>query len=187
MHDRLSPQARKGHGARRPTDSRACANPACGTVFESANTKRQYCSDTCRARAFYARRRQDEEIDGARRTMALPRLYEWCLHPRHDGVCGEAAIRAAIAKGSATVSTGPHRFEYRDEALPDGRHLLTLSPLSTDHEPEQEDLDGYSLEKRVPAPLGHWGDEEKQRLVLVLGHALFEDVEGMVSRGVRFR
>jgi hypothetical protein len=66
VHDRLSPRARKGHGTRRPTDSRACANPTCGMVFESANTKRQYCSDTCRAMAFYARQHRDEETNGAR-------------------------------------------------------------------------------------------------------------------------
>jgi hypothetical protein len=65
VHDRLSPRARKGHGTRRPTDSRTCANPACGTVFESANAKRQYCSDTCRAMAFYARRHREENA-GAR-------------------------------------------------------------------------------------------------------------------------
>ena len=44
IHDRLSP-ARKRRGADRPTDSRTCANPACGTVFESVNARRQYCSD----------------------------------------------------------------------------------------------------------------------------------------------
>jgi hypothetical protein len=66
VHDRLSPRARSGRETRRPTDSRACANPACGTVFESANARRQYCSDDCRGLAFYARRHHDEETGGAR-------------------------------------------------------------------------------------------------------------------------
>lgn len=65
IHDRLSP-ARKRLGTGRPTHSRACANPGCGTVFESANAHRQYCSDTCRALAFSARRRRDEAAQGAR-------------------------------------------------------------------------------------------------------------------------
>ena len=65
IHDRLSP-ARKWRGTGRPTVSRSCANPACGTVFESANTKRQYCSDTCRGLAFYARRRHEEATGVAR-------------------------------------------------------------------------------------------------------------------------
>ena len=56
VHDRLSPRAR----------SRTCANPACDEVFETANERRQYCSDTCRALAFYARRHRDEESAGAR-------------------------------------------------------------------------------------------------------------------------
>jgi hypothetical protein len=119
--------------------------------------------------------------------MTVLQLYEWCLYPRRGGVCGEAAIRAAIAKGSATVSIGPHRFEYHDEALADGRHVLRLSPLPTGHEPGPDVLDGYSAEKLVPAPLGHWGEEDKARLVLLLAHALFEDVERMVSRGVSLR
>ena len=85
------------------------------------------------------------------------------------------------------MSIGPHRFEYRDEALPGGCHVLTLSPLPTDHEPEPNVLDGYSAERRVPAPLSHWGEEERARLVLLLGLALFEDVERMASRGMRFR
>ena len=51
VHDRLSPQARKGRGTRPPTDSRTCANPACGTVFESANARHEYCSDDCRGLA----------------------------------------------------------------------------------------------------------------------------------------
>jgi hypothetical protein len=42
VHDRLSPQARKGRRAGRPTPAQACANPACGTVFESANERRRY-------------------------------------------------------------------------------------------------------------------------------------------------
>jgi hypothetical protein len=117
--------------------------------------------------------------------MTVLQLYEWCLHPRSGGVCGEAAIRAAIARGDATLSIGPHRFAYDDEVLPDGGHVLSLSPLPTGDEPDV--LDGYSAEKRVPAPLRDWGEEEKQRLVLVLGHALFEDVERMVSRGARLR
>jgi hypothetical protein len=65
VHDRLRPRARNGRGTRRPTLSRACANPACGTVFESTNERRQYCSDTCRAMAFYARRHHDAETGGA--------------------------------------------------------------------------------------------------------------------------
>ena len=65
VHDRLSPQARNGRGTRLPTGPRACANPACGTVFESANGRRQYCSDDCRGRAFSARRHRDELTDGA--------------------------------------------------------------------------------------------------------------------------
>ena len=66
IHDRLSP-ARKRCGTGRPTDSRTCANPAaCGTVFESANARRQYCSDDCRGLAFYARRHHDEETEVAR-------------------------------------------------------------------------------------------------------------------------
>jgi hypothetical protein len=65
IHDRLSP-ARKRRGAGPPTNSRTCANPACGTVFESANARRQYCSDTCRGMAFYARRHHDEETGVAR-------------------------------------------------------------------------------------------------------------------------
>jgi len=66
VHDRLSPRARSGRGTRPPANSRACANPACGAVFESANAKRQYCSDDCRGQAFYARRHHDEETEGAR-------------------------------------------------------------------------------------------------------------------------
>jgi hypothetical protein len=115
--------------------------------------------------------------------MTVLQLYEWCLYPRSGGVCGEAAIKAAITKGSATVSIGAHRFQYRDEALPDGRHVLSLSPLPAGKEPAV--LDGYSAERRVPAPLGHWGEEEKARLLLVLGHTLFEDVERMVGAGAR--
>ena len=64
IHDRLSP-ARKRRGTGRPTLSRTCANPACGTVFESANARRQYCSDECRGLAFHARRHHDEETQGA--------------------------------------------------------------------------------------------------------------------------
>jgi hypothetical protein len=59
IHDRLS-LALKKRGPDRPTHSRACANPGCGKVFESANAHRQYCSDTCRGLAFYARRRLGE-------------------------------------------------------------------------------------------------------------------------------
>lgn len=66
VHDRLSPRVRNGHGTRRPTHSRACANPACNETFETANQRRQYCSDTCRALAFYARRHRGVETDGAR-------------------------------------------------------------------------------------------------------------------------
>jgi hypothetical protein len=117
--------------------------------------------------------------------MTVLQLYEWCLHPRRDGVCGDAAIRAAIAEGSATVSIGPHRFDYHDQALPDGSHVLRLSPLPTGDDADV--LGGYSAEKQVPPPLGHWGEEEKARLVLLLGHALFEDVELMVSTEVRVR
>ena len=64
VHDRLSPQARKGRRAGRPTDARACANPACDEAFETANERRQYCSDTCRGMAFYARRHH-AETEGA--------------------------------------------------------------------------------------------------------------------------
>ena len=66
QHDRLSLQARNGRGARPPTDSRACANPACETVFESANARRQYCSDDCKVLAFSARRHHDEATEGVR-------------------------------------------------------------------------------------------------------------------------
>ena len=66
VHDRLSPRARTGRGTRPPANSRACANPACGKAFETANERRQYCSDTCRAMAFYARQHRNEETNGAR-------------------------------------------------------------------------------------------------------------------------
>ena len=112
--------------------------------------------------------------------MTVLQLYEWCLYPRRGGVCGEAAIREAVARGSAVVSIGPHRFEYRDAVFADGRHVLQLSPL-TQREPEL--LSGLSAEKLVPAPLGHWGDEDRARLVLAIGYALFKDVEEMVCRG----
>jgi len=65
IHDRLS-LALRSRGPARPSHSRACANPACGTVFESANAHRQYCSDSCRMAAFGARRHRGEETEGAR-------------------------------------------------------------------------------------------------------------------------
>ncbi len=64
IHDRLRPE-RKRRRLVPPIDSRTCANPTCGTVFESANARRQYCSDDCRGLAFYARRHRDEETEGA--------------------------------------------------------------------------------------------------------------------------
>jgi hypothetical protein len=63
IHDRLSLPLKR-RGTRRPTHFRACANPACGTLFESVNALRQYCSDDCRGQAFYARRHRDEQTDG---------------------------------------------------------------------------------------------------------------------------
>ena len=47
-------------------------------------------------------------------------------------------------------------------------------------------MDGYSAEL-VPAPLGPWGEEERARLLLLLGYALFDDVGRMVGAGVRLR
>ena len=63
VHGRLSPQARRGRQAVRPTDSRTCANPACGAAFETTNQARRFCSDRCRMAAFSRRRRSPQRSD----------------------------------------------------------------------------------------------------------------------------
>jgi hypothetical protein len=50
----------------RPDVARACANAACGRMFEAASPKRRYCSDRCRMAAFQQRRRQAEAEGSAR-------------------------------------------------------------------------------------------------------------------------
>ena len=80
--------------------------------------------------------------------MAVLPLYEWCLYPRREVACGDAAIREAIAQRSATVAFGAHLFAYRDEEVSQGRHVLTLTPLL--REGEDNALEGYATEQRVP-------------------------------------
>ena len=105
--------------------------------------------------------------------MAVLQLHEWCLYPRREGACGDAAIRQAISQRSATLAFGAHLFVYRDEEARQGAHVLTLTPLL--REGEKNALEGFKAERRVPPALPHWDDESKWRLVLVLGHVLFED------------
>ncbi len=116
--------------------------------------------------------------------MAVLQLYEWCLYPR-KGVCGNVAIREAVAQRSATMAFGTHLFAYRDQELPEGGHLLTLTPLPGDG--EEEVLDGYTVEQRVPPGLPHWDEESRSRLVLVMGHVLFEDTARLLTVDARFR
>jgi hypothetical protein len=124
-------------------------------------------------------------IHDAPGAMTVFQLYEWCLYPRREGVCGDAAIREAVARRSATMTFGAHLFAYRDEELPEGGHLLSLTPLPGQF--EEDVLDGHTVERRVPPALPQWDEESKWRLVLVMGHVLFEDTARLMTVNVRLK
>ena len=69
VHAKLAASGRR-RGAPRPIREVACAQ--CGTVFETGNQARKFCSDRCRMAAFARRKRAAVRAElGLQKTQAL--------------------------------------------------------------------------------------------------------------------
>jgi hypothetical protein len=106
--------------------------------------------------------------------MTVSQLYEWRLRTPSRCAHGEAATSWAIKQRSASLSLGPYRFLYKDDELPHGGHLLTLSALEATG--EEDVLQGCVAQQHVPPRLSGRDSRSHDELVNTLGAALFHDV-----------
>ena len=98
----------------------------CGTIFETTNIKKQYCSDTCR-RHYQDARRKDERAElRAAKEAEKPMVDPWEAHY----LPGEVTANALFDEGMAMWDGAIDMIQYYHDRMED----LYNSPLPKEPE-----------------------------------------------------